>query len=83
MACGDFQALREAALAGLGVALLPDHACAAALRSGRLVHVLPDWHAPEGTVHLVFTSRRGLPPPVSALIEHLVQHVRGALMLGE
>lgn len=83
MACGDLHALREAAIAGLGVALLPDHVCATALSAGRLVHLLTDWHAPEGTVHLVFTSRRGLPPPVSALIDHLAQHVRGALMLGE
>jgi hypothetical protein len=25
----------------------------------------------EGTVHLVFTTRRGLPPAVRALIDHL------------
>lgn len=81
LACGDFHALREAAIAGLGVSLLPDHSCAPALRSGRLVHVLPDWHAPEGMVHLVFTSRRGLPPPVGALIDHLAEHVRDQLML--
>jgi len=81
LACGDFQALREAAIAGLGVALLPDHTCGPALRSGQLAHVFPDWHAPDGTVHLVFTSRRGLPPPVGALIDHLVERVRGQLMV--
>ncbi|AKJ04792.1 DNA-binding transcriptional LysR family regulator [Archangium gephyra] len=74
--CGDFGALREAALAGQGVALLPEHTCAPALRSGQLVQVLPDWHAPDGTVHLVYTSRRGLPPPVAALIDHLSERFR-------
>ncbi|ATB37849.1 LysR family transcriptional regulator [Cystobacter fuscus] len=81
LACGDFQALREAVIAGLGVSLLPDHTCALALRSGQFVQVFPDWHAPDGTVHLVFTSRRGLPPPVSALIDYLAEHLRDALML--
>ncbi|WP_257460406.1 LysR substrate-binding domain-containing protein [Archangium lipolyticum] len=81
MACGDFGALREAALAGLGVALLPDHTCWPALKSGQLVRVFPDWHGPDGTVHLVFTSRRGLPPPVSALIDHLTECFRDEALL--
>jgi DNA-binding transcriptional LysR family regulator len=76
MTCGDFGALRTAAVAGLGVALLPDHVSAPALRSGQLVQVLPDWHAPDGTVHLVFTARRGLPLPVAALIDHLTERFR-------
>ncbi|EAU67915.1 LysR-family transcriptional regulator [Stigmatella aurantiaca DW4/3-1] len=83
LACGDFLALREAAIAGLGVSLMPDHSCGAALCSGQLVRVFPDWHAPDGMVHLVFTSRRGLPLPVEALIGHLAEHVRDALMWGE
>jgi DNA-binding transcriptional LysR family regulator len=61
MSCGDFAAVRAAAIADLGVALLPDHICAEALRSGQLVHILPDWQAQRGIVHLVFTTRRGLP----------------------
>jgi DNA-binding transcriptional LysR family regulator len=71
MTCGDFLALREAAAAGLGVALLPDHACRADLASGRLMWVFPDWRTEDATVHLVFTTRRGLPPAVRAFIDHL------------
>jgi DNA-binding transcriptional LysR family regulator len=37
------EAVAEAALAGLGIAMLPDYLCTAALREGRLVRVLPDW----------------------------------------
>ena len=73
LACGDLGALRAAAVAGLGVALLPEQVCLSELDSGQLVHVLPDWHAPDGTVHLVFTARRGLPPPVSAWIAWLAE----------
>jgi DNA-binding transcriptional LysR family regulator len=79
LACEDFNAVREAVAAGLGVALLPAHSCEAGLRSGELVQVLPDWHGPEGIVHLVFTRRRGLPLPVGALIDHLAEHVRGPM----
>jgi DNA-binding transcriptional LysR family regulator len=71
MTCVDFQALRDAAVAGLGVALLPDHTCRGELRSGRLTHVFPQWHTEDGIVHLVFTTRRGLPPVVRAFIDHL------------
>jgi DNA-binding transcriptional LysR family regulator len=71
MSCGDFAAVREAAVNGLGIALLPDHACRDAMKSGRLVQVLPDWRGQAGIVHLVFTTRRGLPPAVRALIDHL------------
>jgi len=73
LSCGDFGAIRAAALAGLGVAMLPDHACAAELRSGALVHVLPDWRSEDGIVHLVFTTRTGLPPLVRAWIDHMAK----------
>lgn len=71
LGCGDMAAVREAAIAGLGVALLPYHVCLPALNDGQLVRVLPDWRGQKGLVHLVFTTRRGLPPAVRALIDHL------------
>lgn len=69
--CEDFTAVRAAALAGLGVALLPDHTCRRALEEGKLVRVLPAWRGMKGLVHLVFTTRRGLPPAVRKLIDTL------------
>lgn len=76
MTCGDYAALREAAAAGLGVALLPDHACRDLLEAGRLVRVFPEWSSRVGIVHAVFTTRRGLPPAVRALIDHLAEAFR-------
>jgi DNA-binding transcriptional LysR family regulator len=69
--CGELFVLRAAAVAGLGVALIPDHFCQEELHDGRLVHLLPDWFKQPGLVHLVFTQRRGLTPAVRALIDHL------------
>ncbi|MBB4100212.1 DNA-binding transcriptional LysR family regulator [Sphingomonas kyeonggiensis] len=71
LGCEDMASVRNAAIDGLGVAILPDHVCFEALRAGRLVRVLPEWRGVQGIVHLVFTTRRGLPPAVRALIDHL------------
>ncbi|GGE12424.1 transcriptional regulator [Aureimonas endophytica] len=73
LTCSDFAVLCDAAADGLGVAFLPDHACADPIAAGRLVRVLAPWRGREGIVHLVFTTRRGLPPAVRALIDHLAR----------
>ncbi|CAG9183324.1 LysR family transcriptional regulator [Cupriavidus pinatubonensis] len=39
------EALRDAAIAGLGIALLPDFSAQSALQTGRLVEVLPEWQS--------------------------------------
>ncbi|GJD57946.1 HTH-type transcriptional regulator DmlR [Methylobacterium dankookense] len=71
LTCSDFATLCEAAAEGLGIAYLPDHACAGHIAAGQLVHILRDWRSQAGIVHIVFTTRRGLPPAVRALIDHL------------
>ncbi|MCQ8783642.1 LysR substrate-binding domain-containing protein [Mangrovibrevibacter kandeliae] len=73
MTCPDYAVLCDAAADGLGVAFLPDHACAAYLASGKLVRVFRKWRSKDGIVHLVFTTRRGLPPAVRALIDHMAR----------
>jgi len=74
LGCSDMAAVRQAAIDGLGIALLPDHVCQDALTAGRLIRVLPEWRGQQGIVHLVFTTRRGLPPAVRALIDHLASN---------
>lgn len=72
----DFAALREAAAANLGVTLLPMESCWPMLQNGRLIRLFPAWHARDGIVHLVFTTHRGLPPAVRALIDYLAENFR-------
>lgn len=43
LAVNNSEALRDAAIAGLGVALLPDFSAQSALHSGALVELLPQW----------------------------------------
>lgn len=78
--CEEFGALKAAAAGDLGVALLPDHVCWPDLDAGRLVRLFPHWHAQEGIVHIIFTTRRGLPPAVRAFIDHLAAIFQGGAL---
>jgi DNA-binding transcriptional LysR family regulator len=66
------QALRKAALAGLGIALLPSTLTQRDLRAGLLVPVLPQYHRQGHGVHMVYPSRRYLPLAVSAFMELVI-----------
>ncbi len=72
----------EAAVAGLGIANLPDFVASAALRHGDVVHVLPGWtldsRAYIGTIWLLYPPNRFLPPKVRVLIDHLVAQLAPA-----
>ena len=69
----DLPALRQAAIAGLGVVHVPHVVVRDELAAGLLVNVLPDWTPKSGIVHAVFPSRRGLLPSVRTLIDFLAQ----------
>ena len=77
--CHDFIVLRAAALAGLGIAQLPESVVREDLQSGALARVLPEWKTPEGIVHAVFPSRRGLLPAVRVFIDFLAERLPAAL----
>lgn len=62
-------AVRDAAAAGLGVALLPRLIGEPLVAEGRLRAVLKGWSPPEVPVNAVFASARYLAPKVRAFIE--------------
>jgi DNA-binding transcriptional LysR family regulator len=78
---GEFSVLLDAARAGMGVALLPEFVCAPAVIRGELEVVLPDWSAPEGTMHFVYPSRRGMLPGVRALVDFLAERLPATTLL--
>jgi len=67
----DMVTLRQAVLGGVGVAQLPAMLVREELATGALVRLLPDWTPRPEVIHLVFPSRRGVPPSVRLLIEFL------------
>jgi DNA-binding transcriptional LysR family regulator len=73
LSANTFPILREAAFAGLGIAMLPEYVCRDGFESGRLVRILPEWANRQGVLHLVFTSRRGQLPGVRAVIDFLAE----------
>jgi DNA-binding transcriptional LysR family regulator len=68
----DMLALREAAIAGVGILQLPLLMICDQIRAGDLVHVLPGWAPKLDVVHAVYPSKRGLLPSVRALLDYLV-----------
>ncbi|WFE76539.1 LysR family transcriptional regulator [Roseinatronobacter sp. S2] len=66
------EAIRDAAVAGLGIAYLPDFLVQPALTSGQLVRLLPDVITQQIAVHLVYPDRRHLPARSRAFIDLMV-----------
>ena len=74
LAANNSEALREACLAGAGIALLPDFSAQDALRKGQLVPVLSAWQVDGGFGRHLFAIRpytAHVPRAVSALVAHL------------
>lgn len=77
--CSDFTAQFEAAVANAGVALLPLRIAWRGLKNDALVHVARDWATAEGSIHVIFVSKRGMLPSVRALVDYLVEQIPMAL----
>jgi DNA-binding transcriptional LysR family regulator len=75
------EALRDAALAGLGIALVPDFSAQAALRSGQLQQVLPEWKV-EGQFSETLYAIRPYAPYVPRAVEAFVAYLRQAFAEG-
>jgi DNA-binding transcriptional LysR family regulator len=67
---GTFQML-NAALAGFGLAYVPEHVAQPDLAKGRLKRVLDDWCPPYSGYHLYYPSRRQPTPAFTLLVDAL------------
>jgi len=75
LCCNDFPVLVEAAVRGRGIALLPEMTTRDELRRGDLLQVLPQWQSPQGILHCIYPSRRGMVPAVRALLDFLSERL--------
>lgn len=66
--------LRQFALLGMGVAILPSYLIGRDLASGRLVPLLADYRLPQIEITIAYPSRLHLPAKVRTFIDHLVEH---------
>ena len=69
------EALRDAAVAGLGIAFLPDFLVAKDLAAGRLRHVLTGFDAGDVEIVTIYPSRRLLEPRVRRFIDLMVEEL--------
>ncbi|NPT46377.1 LysR family transcriptional regulator [Paraburkholderia sp. 1N] len=72
LATDDLASLRVAAIAGIGVAMLPRELVEVDIQAGRLQHLLPGLTTTPGLVHAIFPTRRGMVPAVRHLLDALV-----------
>lgn len=69
--------LRDVAVKGLGLALLPTFIAAGELRAGRLVGVLRDWHATPLTLSAIYPPSHHLSAAVRVLTDFLIERFGG------
>ncbi len=84
LSANNSEALRDAALAGLGIALLPDFSLPAKLR-GTLVAVLPQWKPVGGFAEQLYAIRpytAHVPRAVTAFVGYLRQAFAGGFTGG-
>jgi len=77
--CSDFSVQHQAALSGVGVALLPQRIAWSGLHDGSLVRVAKEWATPDTDIHVVYPSRRGMLPSIRTMVDYLVERVPTAL----
>ena len=61
----------DAAIAGVGIASLPEHLVQAPIQEGKLIRMLADWCPPRPGYHLYYPSRRQPSPAFSLVIDKL------------
>ncbi|WP_310673132.1 substrate binding domain-containing protein, partial [Burkholderia multivorans] len=79
-AANNSEAMREAALGGLGIALLPDFSARRDLDAGRLVSLLDGWRPSGAFGDHIFAIRpysAVVPSAVRALVRHLRERLAG------
>lgn len=77
------EALRDAALDDLGIALLPDFSAASSLRSGKLVHVLSEWRPVGVFADQLFAIRpyaNHVPRAVHEFVAYLRETFKGGFL---
>ena len=70
------EGMREAVLAGLGFAVLPEWFFGSELTEGRLQPVLTGWEQPRSAISAVYPSRRNLAPRTRAVIDFFLEEFR-------
>ncbi|MCA1767330.1 MAG: LysR family transcriptional regulator, partial [Idiomarina sp.] len=69
--CNNGLALRDAAIKGLGLAMLPDYYVTDSLANGQLEEVLADFRQPDDGIWALYPENRQVIPKVRVLLDYL------------
>jgi DNA-binding transcriptional LysR family regulator len=70
---GSHLAVRDAVVAGAGIAALPGIVARPDIAAGRLVRVLSDWSTPRKAIYFVYPSAQSVTARLRAFIDHVAQ----------
>lgn len=79
LVANDFEVIQAAAVAGHGVAVLPEVLAAKGLQAETLRALLRSWSLPCTPLHVLYPSAEHLAPKVSALVNLLLEQTHGQL----
>lgn len=74
--CNNGLALRDAAIKGLGLAMLPDYYVIDALASGQLKEVLADYRQADDGIWALYPENRQVIPKVRVLLDYLLENLK-------
>jgi len=70
----SIEAIRDAAIAGMGIALLPEFMTRDAIALGRLVPLFTEFQTNQVTAYIIYPNRKHLAAKVRCFIDMLVEH---------
>ncbi len=74
----NFTAIREGVINGLGIGFMPEvvffEECKSEKDREEIVHILPEWNAPERDLSLVYPSRKFTTPKMKAFMDFMEAH---------
>nr|WP_294914237.1 LysR family transcriptional regulator [uncultured Neokomagataea sp.] len=75
----SYDAITDAALAGAGIACLPDWLANDYIESGRLIRLLPDYQLPRFNTYAVWPTTRFMPLKLRCVSDAIFQQLSGTL----
>lgn len=71
MLVDDFLILKQMAIEGVGIAIIPDYMCHQEIKDGTLVPVFEEWGMPDIDVYALYPKHRLNIPKVGAFLEYI------------
>lgn len=76
MTCNSNLGVMSLVKQGIGIAILPSYLALPQMETGKLVHILPDYHLQEGKVYATHPFNDVIPPRVNAFINFIEERLQ-------